>query len=213
MVVLDLDPTTTDSHLEQLRSLPSGLRIVVLGDGRGSAELARVAGASYLDKADVADHLLHAVVLAADRGARSTTGGRNHAGVGTIALVILALFAGPWTWWASRIAQDHGVINWHLPQGLALWTMPPLLVAALAVTEGRDALTDLGRRITRVRVPDWTWLAALLAPPLVAVLAATLPLGSAFATSTQPLPEPEIWALFGIAALAAVIVTIRKRRK
>jgi hypothetical protein len=47
----------------------------------------------------------------------------------------------------------------------------------------------------------------------LAALLATLPVGSAFATSTQPLPEPETWALFGIAALAAVIVTIRNRRK
>ena len=86
----------------------------------------------------------------------------------------LALFAGPWTWWFSRIAQDHGVIGWHLPQGLALWTMPPLLVAALAVTGGRRALTDLGRRITCVGVPGWTWAAALLAPVLVAGLAAVL---------------------------------------
>ncbi|WP_284615782.1 PEP-CTERM sorting domain-containing protein [Aquabacterium humicola] len=47
----------------------------------------------------------------------------------------------------------------------------------------------------------------------LAVLLASLPVGSAFATSTQPLPEPESWALIGIAALAAAIVTIRNRRK
>lgn len=35
----------------------------------------------------------------------------------------------------------------------------------------------------------------------------------AFATTTAPVPEPESWALFGIAALAAAIVTIRNRRK
>ena len=35
-------------------------------------------------------------------------------------------------------------------------------------------MSDLGRRITHVRVPGWTWAAALLAPVLVAALAATV---------------------------------------
>jgi membrane protease YdiL (CAAX protease family) len=174
VVVLDLDRATSQSYLDQLRGLRAGLPTVVLGNDRGAAEVARAAGASYLDKADVADQLLHAVVVTAGRDALRTTGRLDHTGTGAIVLVTLALFAGPWVWWFSRIAQDHGVISWHLPQGLALWTMLPLLVAALAVTGGRRAVTDLGRRITRVRVPGWTWAAALLAPVLVAVLAAAV---------------------------------------
>jgi CAAX protease family protein len=174
VVVLDLDPATPENHLEQLRGLPTGLPTVVLGNDRHTADIARAAGASYLDRADVADQLFDTVLVAADRGAVRATGRRDNAGTGAIILVTLALFAGPWTWWFSRIAQDHGVISWHLPQGLALWTMPPLLVAALAVTGGRQAVTDLGRRIVRVRVPGWTWAAALLTPVLVAGLAATL---------------------------------------
>ena len=172
VVVLDLAPATPESHREQLRSLPGGLPTVVLGNDRATAQVAQDAGASYLDKADVADQLLAAVLAAADRDRTRTTHSRVRSGTAGIALITLALFAGPWTWWFSRIAQDHGVIGWHLPQGLALWTMPPLLVAALAVTGGRSALADLGRRITRVRVPGWTWAAALLAPVLVAGLAA-----------------------------------------
>jgi membrane protease YdiL (CAAX protease family) len=174
VVVVDLGPGTAESPLEQLRGLPAGLPTVVLGNDRRSAEVARVAGASYLDKADVADQLLGAVLHVAHRDGTTTTSRRDHAGTGVIVLVTLALFAGPWTWWFSRIAQEQGAIGWHLPQGLALWTMPPLLVAALAVTGGRGAVTDLGRRITRVRVPAWTWAAALLTPVLVAGLAATL---------------------------------------
>ncbi len=174
VVVLDLGPAASQSHLEQHRGLPAGLPAVVLGNDRAAAEAARAAGASYLDKADVADHLLEAVLVAACRDGVGTADAGDRAGTGALVLVTLALFAGPWTWWFSRIAQDHGVIGWHLPQGLALWTMPPLLVAALAVTGGRRAVTDLGRRITRVRVPGWTWAAALLAPVLVAGLAAAV---------------------------------------
>lgn len=174
VVVLDLDPAFPEGHLEQLRGRPAGLPTVVLGNDRNTAEVARAAGASYLDRADVADQLLDAVLVAAGRGALRTTGRRHHAGTGATVLVTLALFAGPWTWWFSRIAQDHDVISWHLPQGLALWTMLPLLVAALAVTGGRRAVTDLGRRMTRVRVAGWTWAAALLTPVLVAALAAAV---------------------------------------
>ncbi len=174
VVVVDLDPSTSESHLEQLRGLPAGLPTVVLGGDRGTAAVARAAGASYLDKVDVADQLLHAVLAAAGRDAVRRTGGDHAAGTGALVLLCLALFVGPWTWWFSRIAQDHGLIGWHLPQGLALWTMLPLLVAALVVTGGRRAVIDLGRRITRVRVPGWTWAAALLAPVLVAVLAAAV---------------------------------------
>jgi CAAX protease family protein len=174
VVVLDLNSATPDNHLEQLRGLPVGLPTVVLGNDRHTADVARAAGASYLDKAEVADQLLDAVLVAADRDAVRTTSRRDHASTGAIVLVTLALFAGPWTWWFSRIAQEHGVISWHLPQGLALWTMPPLLVAALAVTGGRQAVTDLGRRIVRVRVPGWTWAVALATPVLVAALAAAV---------------------------------------
>lgn len=47
---------------------------------------------------------------------------------------------------------------------------------------------------------------------LTAAAAALLPF-AAFAGSTQPVPEPETWALFAIAGVAAVIVTIRNRKK
>jgi membrane protease YdiL (CAAX protease family) len=171
VIVVDLAPGTPEHHLNQLRGLPAGLPTVALGNDRGMASVAQAAGATYLDKADVADQL-NDVVIAAGRRAQSASGEHDHA-TGPVVLVTLALFAGPWTWWFSRIAQDHGLISWHLPQGLALWTMLPLLLAALALTGGRRAVTDLGRRITRVRVPGWTWAAALLTPVLVAGIAAT----------------------------------------
>jgi hypothetical protein len=66
VVVLDLDPATATSHPEQLRGLPAGVPAVVLGNDRVTAEVARAAGAVYLDKADAANQLLHSVLLAAD---------------------------------------------------------------------------------------------------------------------------------------------------
>lgn len=174
VVVLDLDPATPQEHLDQLRGLPAGLSTVVLGNDRHSADAARAVGAPYLDRAVVAEQLLAAVLVAADRDTAATTSRRDPAGTGVLVLVTLALFAGPWTWWLSRIAEEQGLISRHLPQGLALWTMPPLLVAALAVTGGRPAVTDLARRIVRLRVPRWTWAVALGTPVLVAALAAAV---------------------------------------
>jgi hypothetical protein len=66
VVVLDLDPATARSHLEQLRGLPADIPAVVLGNDRVAAEVALAAGAVYLDKADAANQLLHSVLLAAD---------------------------------------------------------------------------------------------------------------------------------------------------
>lgn len=66
VVVLDLDPATAPSHLEQLRGLPAGIPAVVLGSDRVTADVARATGAVYLDKADAANQLLHSVLLAAD---------------------------------------------------------------------------------------------------------------------------------------------------
>jgi len=53
--------------------------------------------------------------------------------------------------------------------------------------------------------------AALLARTLTAAVLAT-PL-AAWATIATPIPEPEIWSLLALAAVAAAIVTIRNRRK
>jgi hypothetical protein len=37
--------------------------------------------------------------------------------------------------------------------------------------------------------------------------------GAAWATTVNPVPEPASWWLAGIAAVAAIVVTIRNRRK
>jgi membrane protease YdiL (CAAX protease family) len=89
-------------------------------------------------------------------------------------VVTAAVFAGPWAFWFSAIAQAHGIIAWRLPQGLALWSIVPLLVAAVAITSGRAGLRDLGARIIRYRAPARTYAAAAALPLLIAGLTAAI---------------------------------------
>jgi membrane protease YdiL (CAAX protease family) len=90
------------------------------------------------------------------------------AAAGPTAVVAAAAFTGPWLIWGTRIAQAHGVLTWHLPMGLALWSIWPLLTLALLATGGRPALADLWSRLLRWRVPRRCYLLAVLAPPAVA---------------------------------------------
>ncbi|MFC4786354.1 CPBP family intramembrane glutamic endopeptidase [Nocardioides sp. MAHUQ-72] len=90
----------------------------------------------------------------------------------------LAGFAGPWTIWLSRIAQDHGLIGWHLPQGLALWSILPALALAVAGVSGRAGLRDLAGRLLRWHAPVWTYLVALGLPLGIAGATAALVAGT-----------------------------------
>ena len=87
---------------------------------------------------------------------------------GRMALIAAAVFAGPWLIWGTRIAEAHGFLTWHLPMGLALWSIWPLLTLALLAAGGRPALTELWSRLLRWRVPLRWYVVALLAPPTVA---------------------------------------------
>ena len=88
----------------------------------------------------------------------------------SIALITTAVFAGPWLVWGTRIAQAHGALSWHVPLGLAIWSIWPLLTLALLATGGRPALADLWSRMLRWRVPARTYVAALLVPPAIAAV-------------------------------------------
>jgi membrane protease YdiL (CAAX protease family) len=80
------------------------------------------------------------------------------------------VFTGPWLIWGTRIAEAHGSLTWHLPMGLALWSMWPLLTLALLATGGRPALAELWSRLLRWRVPLRWYVLALLVPPAVAAI-------------------------------------------
>ncbi|SNR90352.1 CAAX protease self-immunity [Geodermatophilus saharensis] len=84
-----------------------------------------------------------------------------------LAVLLVAAFAGPWLVWGSAIAQAHGLLGWRLPQGLALWTLPPSLVAVVFAVGGTTALRDLTGRLARVRAGARWYLLALAVPGLV----------------------------------------------
>ncbi len=83
----------------------------------------------------------------------------------------VAAYLFPWTVWVSQIANGHGWISWHLPGGIALWTLFPVTVTAVAMNNGTQGLRDHWRRLTRWRVPLRWYAAATLIPISVAVLA------------------------------------------
>ncbi|MCB0905797.1 MAG: CPBP family intramembrane metalloprotease [Nocardioidaceae bacterium] len=112
----------------------------------------------------------------------------------------LALFVGPWLFWFSRIAQDRGLIGWHLPQGAALWSMTPLLVLTVGAVAGRGGLRDLAGRLVRWRVPAWTYLAAVAIPLGVGLTAAALVVGSGgdlHLGETLSLPSACVYLAYG----------------
>lgn len=113
----------------------------------------------------------------------------------------LTAFLLPWTVWGSGIAADHGLISWHLPTGIALWTLVPVTLTALARTGGRPALADYGRSLLRGRVPLCWWAAAAGIPAAlaaVATVAGALTSGAAHLGATLTAPEAASYLLIGL---------------
>jgi membrane protease YdiL (CAAX protease family) len=110
----------------------------------------------------------HLSLSASPNGSRGPT----DAGVGTTVILTLSVFVGPWCVWGSRIVEGQGWISWHLPLGVALWSITPILFLALLATGGRAAVHDLVRRLLRWRVPGRCYLVALLLPAAIAALTA-----------------------------------------
>jgi uncharacterized protein len=81
-------------------------------------------------------------------------------------------FALPWFAWISRIGDDHGWWSWHVPGGLALWSMLPGTLAVAAATGGGPAVRDLARRAVRWRFSAG-WYALAVGVPWLLALAAT----------------------------------------
>ncbi len=113
----------------------------------------------------------------------------------------VAAYALPWTVWGSRIAQDHGWTTWHVPGGIALWTLVPVTLTAVAATSGRAGLADLGRRLVRWRVPGRWWAVALGLPLALAAAAAGVGAalaGTAYLGVTLSLPASLTYLGYGI---------------
>jgi membrane protease YdiL (CAAX protease family) len=107
----------------------------------------------------------------------------------------------PWAVWWSQIADERGWTTWHLPGGIALWTLVPVTVTAVAVTGGRAGLADLGRRLVRWRVPGRWWAAAIGLPLALAVVATGIGAaisGSAHLGETKSLPSSLAYLGYGL---------------
>lgn len=90
----------------------------------------------------------------------------------TVGLVLA--FVLPWFVWSTAIAEQRGLIGWHVPQSLAFWVgLPVAYLAGTAVSAGRAGLADLLSRVLRWRAGWRAWLAAVglgVGLPLVAWL-------------------------------------------
>jgi membrane protease YdiL (CAAX protease family) len=197
VAVVELAATAGPGAGIRISELARQRPVVVIGfDHHVEHAVAGLANVSFVDKLDADSALLVALRQAATRPSPtmpSATWPR-------IAVVTAAVFAGPWAFWVSAIAQAHGLVSWRLPQGLALWSMVPLLVAAVALTSGRPGLRDLGARVTRVRLPVRTYAAAVGLPLVIAgatavivtVAGGTVPYGQLLS-----LPAAVVYLIYG----------------
>jgi membrane protease YdiL (CAAX protease family) len=94
-----------------------------------------------------------------------------------LALFITVAYAFTWVVWVPRALHDQEVIAWPgVGSVAAVWSWAPAVAAVgvAAVTGGRSALHDLGRRLLQWRVPPLAWAAALLGPVALWVLVLAL---------------------------------------
>ncbi|MCX7522623.1 type II CAAX endopeptidase family protein [Microbacterium sp. STN6] len=81
----------------------------------------------------------------------------------------------PWLVWGTTIAENAGMLSWHIPQSLAFWLgLTIATYTAAALTGGWPAVKDLLLRLIRVRVAVWWYAAALLLTPVLALVAGSL---------------------------------------
>lgn len=89
-----------------------------------------------------------------------------------LSLFFVLAFLLPWAVWGTTIAEQKGVISWHVPSALAFWLgLTAATFGAAALSGGWPAVRDVLLRMVRARV-GWHWYAlALLFTPALAVLA------------------------------------------
>jgi hypothetical protein len=129
----------------------------------------------------------------------------------TVAFLVAA-FVLTWIVWVPRALVSHGVLDapWTVELGNT-WAYGPAQAAVLvAALVGRDALRDLGRRLTRWRV-SLRWYALVLLGPaafwaVVLVVVGVLGL-LGLPYDGEAAPQPPI-ATLGLSALPLLIVVI-----
>lgn len=180
VVLVDLGPGGLGTGLAMIRELSAERPVVVLGiDGAARGRALAAGAATYVEKdgePDVLLAVLHADAAGADPSPAVSPDDvvARTSGNVALAVLLLATFAGPWLVWSSTIAQARRLIGWHLPLGVALWTLTPSLLVATLAVGGRPALRDLGARLTRWRVPGRAYALALGFPLVIGTVAVGL---------------------------------------
>lgn len=84
---------------------------------------------------------------------------------------LFLVFTLPWLIWATTLAQQQGIISWHIPQTLAFWIGITTAVYLTAyISGGKKAIMDLISRLTRVKARvKWYAFAFLLVPVLASI--------------------------------------------
>ena len=80
-------------------------------------------------------------------------------------------FALPWSVWGTLIAEQHGLLSWHLPQALAFWAgLPVAVIAAALAGGGWGGLTQIALRLVHWRVGVRWYVAAIGAAAAIPLL-------------------------------------------
>lgn len=116
-----------------------------------------------------------------------------------LATFFVAAFALPWLIWGTTLAQQVGLIGWHIPESLGFWLGLPLATyGTAALTGGWPAVKDLLLRLIRVRVSPLWYLAAIGLP--IAIAAAAAAVGALFAA------PPTVGVLIPASALLGALL-------
>jgi hypothetical protein len=83
----------------------------------------------------------------------------------------LLAFLLSWLVWGAQIAQQHGLLAFHVPQKLAFFGVTTAAFVVASISGGRAGVLDLLRRMVRWRVPVRVYALAILVPALIAIVA------------------------------------------
>lgn len=107
-----------------------------------------------------------------------------------------------WFVWGTSIAEQQGMISWHIPQALAFWLgLPIASFGTAALTGGWPAVKDLLLRIIRVVVNPVWYAAALLIPAILVTLGVLI--APLFGSTAGVGVEVPIGSLLGLFAFNA----------
>lgn len=109
-------------------------------------------------------------------------------------------FALPWIVWGTTLAEQSGLIRWHIPESLAFWLGLPLATYGVAAfTGGWPAVKDLLVRLIRVKVHAiWYFTALLLPAVLVSIVVVSAPFAGLLAGVGVDVPAGSLLGLLAL---------------